>query len=101
MVGGAPLGAAWELGGHLCVIRAGDRRQRFVLVLAIDRKINAHLLLPVETGVEGDLHGGLVVHGDNLGLGEAHVLDGARVVVDDGHGIERGVVCSCEWARGA
>jgi hypothetical protein len=55
--------------------------------LAIDRKINAHLLHPVETGVEGDLHGGLVVHGDNLGLGEAHVLDGARVVVDDGHGI--------------
>ena len=30
VVGGAPLGAAGELGGHLWVIRAGDRGQRFV-----------------------------------------------------------------------
>ena len=67
--------------------KSGGPRSAIWFFLAIDRKINAHLLHPVETGVEGDLHGGLVVHGDNLGLGEAHVLDGARVVVDDGHGI--------------
>ena len=44
-----------------------------------------HLLDPVETGLEGDLHGRLVVHGDDLGLGQAHVLEGTRGVVDDGH----------------
>ena len=64
VVGGAPLGAARELGADL-----GD---------------------PVESGLEDDLHGGLIAEVDDVRLGLAHVLVDAVFVVDLGHPAFRG-----------
>ena len=49
------------------------------------RELGADLGNPVESGLEDDLHGGLIAEVNDVRLGLAHVLVDAVVVVNSGH----------------